>query len=822
MGGSGSGSAAAPRVLEDVVALVMCQDPVANAKAAVTARIEGQGGRVVARLGKDVSHIVWERTRSRRPSDKAADEAQLLDLFHKLEKLEYPPVVVSPLWVEESIKAGRRLVERKYLVKKPTESLLGRTPGSAGAAAAAAKKRKRPAAVLPKPAEAFEVDDGDFSSTQQMAGDAGGSSNTAKQQRRAAGGDGKQTGRSGKGARGAAAMPAVEEGDEEGDWEDEEPAPAKQQQQQQRKQAAGASGAVGTETQAVANILTVDLPDFELGRTPGGSAGAAEEEEEDELDTPLALRFAKSSAERAAAWGSGGSGRGSEERRGAGGPGGGDRRSRLALASGPNQGQQFEQQQQQQEPEGMDVDEPAPPGGQQAQEEQQQDEQQGVQAAAAAKGVAERFSIRQLARHPERPVVVHKGTPLPGSAPSSLAEDKPAGEPIPIPQVERVTSPWALAEQMPTQSQSQPPPSAPPSGRPSAVQPAPRPGRRRSLLGVSNMRRACPAGGSTRATPASAGREPPAEEPFSAGAGPEKLPTPWSTLRPWDGKSARQEGGAEPAGAADADENQAGPPQRQQQAQAQPVPEPQQQQAGRAPSATGGASSGGGSRRQRPTQSAAAAVTSAAAAASGAAAASAGPTQGCIVLTSVDAAVVDLARSATRRLRGLRLCPEGKEDGQVTHLVVGGERRTLKLMLAVANGAWLLSPQWVTASVEAGRWLPESQFSAKVRFQAAAERARSLLESPDAAPLLAEHSIYVHLPDKARKLMGANAAALKRVAAALGAKAAQPRSCTLCVVVGGGARPPTIPAEAACVKEEWLLLAAERFEAPPLDEFSNG
>lgn len=53
-------------------------------------------------------------------------------------------------------------------------------------------------------------------------------------------------------------------------------------------------------------------------------------------------------------------------------------------------------------------------------------------------------------------------------------------------------------------------------------------------------------------------------------------------------------------------------------------------------------------------------------------------------------------------------------------------------------------------------------------------------------------------------------------------QAAQPRSCTLCVVVGGGARPPIIPAEAGCVKEEWLLLAAERFEAPPLEEFSIG
>lgn len=34
---------------------------------------------------------------------------------------------------------------------------------------------------------------------------------------------------------------------------------------------------------------------------------------------------------------------------------------------------------------------------------------------------------------------------------------------------------------------------------------------------------------------------------------------------------------------------------------------------------------------------------------------------------------------------------------------------------------------------------------------------------------------------------------------------AAPKSCSLCVVVGGGARPPSIPKAARCVKEEWLL-----------------
>jgi hypothetical protein len=38
----------------------------------------------------------------------------------------------------------------------------------------------------------------------------------------------------------------------------------------------------------------------------------------------------------------------------------------------------------------------------------------------------------------------------------------------------------------------------------------------------------------------------------------------------------------------------------------------------------------------------------------------------------------------------------------------------LQVLLAVANGAWLLTPEWVTASLEAGHWLPEPPFEAKV------------------------------------------------------------------------------------------------------------
>jgi hypothetical protein len=45
---------------------------------------------------------------------------------------------------------------------------------------------------------------------------------------------------------------------------------------------------------------------------------------------------------------------------------------------------------------------------------------------------------------------------------------------------------------------------------------------------------------------------------------------------------------------------------------------------------------------------------------------------------------------------------QGYED-RATHLVVGEERRTLKVLLAVANGAHLVTPEWLTASLEAVR-----------------------------------------------------------------------------------------------------------------------
>lgn len=47
---------------------------------------------------------------------------------------------------------------------------------------------------------------------------------------------------------------------------------------------------------------------------------------------------------------------------------------------------------------------------------------------------------------------------------------------------------------------------------------------------------------------------------------------------------------------------------------------------------------------------------------------------------AVEAAIMDFAKGAVKSLRGLRLCAPGSED-HITHLIIGHERRTLKVCL---------------------------------------------------------------------------------------------------------------------------------------------
>ncbi|EIE20270.1 hypothetical protein COCSUDRAFT_57988 [Coccomyxa subellipsoidea C-169] len=186
------------------------------------------------------------------------------------------------------------------------------------------------------------------------------------------------------------------------------------------------------------------------------------------------------------------------------------------------------------------------------------------------------------------------------------------------------------------------------------------------------------------------------------------------------------------------------------------------------------------------------------------------PRQGFLSLTAVEEGTAELAAAAVKRLRRLRMCPEGRDE-MATHLIVGSQKRTLKVMLAIAKGAWLLSPAWLTASLEAGKWQDEQDFQAEVAYSAAAAAARLHYEQRK-PPLLKGESLHIVEPDAQTPQTASRVAALKRTATAHGAEVTGLRSCTLCVVMHGSTRPHQ---SCEAVTEDWLLTLAETFALPP-------
>ena len=358
--------------------------------------------------------------------------------------------MISPLWLEASLAAGRRVVEKRYLVGRPKESLLAPAlaPGSGGGS----KKRRR-ASALPKPADAYELDLHNFSSTQHLnngsraEGQQGGEEVASPGRGGPVGRRGAKRGKA-AGHRGSAQvqqrarLPAVQEaaGEKEGEQKQQRP---QQQQQQHCRVGACAGGrlpAIGLATQQVADILAVDLAMEEL-RGAGGPQG-----DEDDLDTPLSVRCARNSLGGRQQTASGGRGQPSEvglaahaEAGARVAPAGRSRLARMSPHEGPVAGAADEGSgcPGGSGVEAMEVEDhlPASPQGQQAspqQLEQQQEEegdgggrerrQQREAELRRQKGVAARFSTRQLERNLAKPLLLHKATPLPGAEPPPSAE----------------------------------------------------------------------------------------------------------------------------------------------------------------------------------------------------------------------------------------------------------------------------------------------------------------------------------------------------------------------------------------------------------------
>ena len=81
---------------------------------------------------------------------------------------------------------------------------------------------------------------------------------------------------------------------------------------------------------------------------------------------------------------------------------------------------------------------------------------------------------------------------------------------------------------------------------------------------------------------------------------------------------------------------------------------------------------------------------------------------GFVALTSCDKEDKDLVKDLTKRYGVLGFHDSISE--KTTHVVCGANKRTINLVKGMVLGCWILSKDWVMASVEAGMWLEEEKF----------------------------------------------------------------------------------------------------------------
>jgi hypothetical protein len=79
-----------------------------------------------------------------------------------------------------------------------------------------------------------------------------------------------------------------------------------------------------------------------------------------------------------------------------------------------------------------------------------------------------------------------------------------------------------------------------------------------------------------------------------------------------------------------------------------------------------------------------------------------------------------------------------------THLILGKKKRSLRLVFAIARGAWVLDPKWFLTALEDHAWPDEEDFETK--YFVGAGRSRRDHARSNYQGLLNKFSFYVH-PD---------------------------------------------------------------------------
>jgi len=180
--------------------------------------------------------------------------------------------------------------------------------------------------------------------------------------------------------------------------------------------------------------------------------------------------------------------------------------------------------------------------------------------------------------------------------------------------------------------------------------------------------------------------------------------------------------------------------------------------------------------------------------------------RGTLAVTCAPPALGDVASAACSQLRGLRLCPFG--SAAVTHLVLAEPKRTMKVLHAIARGAWLLTPEWLYRSVEAGAWQPEEQFEDSTF--AGGRLAR--LAAP-AGGLLKGLKVSVLEPRKTAP----PASELRLLVTAAGGTLVKGKASAQFVIAAKGdgrAAAAAAQAKGAAVTEQWLFAALAEYAVP--------
>lgn len=177
---------------------------------------------------------------------------------------------------------------------------------------------------------------------------------------------------------------------------------------------------------------------------------------------------------------------------------------------------------------------------------------------------------------------------------------------------------------------------------------------------------------------------------------------------------------------------------------------------------------------------------------------------GVIAISCVSTATKEIVESAVQALGAFKSLPrKSPESAAFTHLIMQEHSRTMKLLFALARGAWVLGPEWIYRSLELGRWQSEEEFV--LDFMEGIKLSR---KASKGSRLLKGRNVHVgptSVPDQAT---------LSALVTAAHGKLVSAEACDLCIsseVVLGSAGP--------CVSTKWFFDSLEHYQLLDTKEY---